>query len=70
MPTTKSTSGHAEERTVEPSGTASSRALNDVIRDYADVKRHEWRPRRNAAVARRLGRFEEAIKRNAEKPSS
>jgi hypothetical protein len=35
-----------------------------VIRDYADAKKLEWRPRRNATVARRIGRFEEAIRRN------
>jgi hypothetical protein len=67
MPITKSTSGQTKERKAEPSGPDSTRALNEVIRDYSDVKRHEWRPRRNATVARRLGRFEEAIKRNADK---
>jgi hypothetical protein len=43
-------------------------ALDQVMHDMTDVKRAEWRPRQKAAMARRLGRFEDEIKRSALKP--
>jgi hypothetical protein len=73
----KTTTGQADEQSATPnahetaaSDAAAAEALDEVIRDYAEAKKLEWRPRRNAAVARRIGRFEEAIRRNSEKPPS
>ncbi|RYZ09431.1 MAG: hypothetical protein EOO73_03805 [Myxococcales bacterium] len=43
-------------------------ALDQVMHELTDLKKSEWRPRQNAAVARRLGRFEDGIKRNSLKP--
>jgi hypothetical protein len=42
-------------------------ALDRVMHELTDVKKAEWRPRQNATVARRLGRFADGIKQNAGK---
>lgn len=43
-------------------------ALDHAMHELTDVEKAEWRPRQKAAVARRLGRFEDGIKRNSVKP--
>jgi len=43
-------------------------ALDDVIREATEAKHAEWLPRRRATVARRLGIFENVLKRNSVKP--
>ena len=43
-------------------------ALDRVMHQLTDAKKSEWRPRQKAVVARRLGRFEDGIKRNSVKP--
>ena len=43
-------------------------ALDEVIREATEAKNTDWRPRQRATVARRLGRFEDELKRNSVKP--
>jgi len=52
----------------EQAKTEKAEALDEVIREASEAKRTEWRPRHKATVARRLGTFEEGLKRNSVKP--
>ena len=64
MPSQKKSTG----QTLAQEQAEKGEALEEVMQELADVKKAEWRPRRNATVARRLGRFEDGIKRNSLKP--
>lgn len=57
------TTGTADEKA------AKAEALDEVIRE-ANAAKKAWRPRHNATMARRLGRFEDELKRHSVKPSS
>jgi hypothetical protein len=65
MPSEKQPSG---QEPVPQGAEEKAEALDHAIQELADAKRAEWRPRHNATVARRLGRFEDGIKRNSLKP--
>jgi len=54
---------------VKQANLAKAEALDEVIREVTEAKNTDWRPRQKATVARRLGRFEDALKRNSVKPA-
>jgi len=63
MPSEQKPTGQSPAQSAEK-----TEALEEVIQELVDAKKTEWRPRRNATVARRLGRFEDGIKRHSVKP--
>lgn len=65
MPSDKKPNGQAP---VPQDMLAKATALDHAIHELTDAKKSEWRPRQKAAVARRLGRFEDGIRRNSMKP--
>ena len=65
MPSDKKPSGHTP---IPQDVVARVNALDHAMHELTDAKKSEWRPRQKAVVARRLGRFEDGIRRNSLKP--
>ena len=61
-------SAEPDDAAVKRANVAKAEALDEAIREATEAKNTEWRPRQRATVARRLGKFEDELKRNSVKP--